>query len=348
MTTRTIAVTGVSGLLGQRLLPLLDASPAIGDVIGIDIRDPDRRARKLKFHRADIVNADLAPLFQGADTVVHLAAIVGPILDEALMTRVNADGTRRVLDAASRAGVQTIVRPSSAAVYGAWPNNAIPLTEDAALRPNPGYLPAILDAECERVLVEWAGARSGRVATRLRIAPIVGPGAHSLFALNACGTPPVAVRNATPAVQVAHLDDAAAAIVHAVEQRLEGVFNVASDGWLTHEDATELNPRRRFMPGIPAEAAERVLGVAWNSGLGDAPPTAVPYLVHAWVVANDRLKDTGWAPRHTNEEAILLGAPAPASSPLPWFAAVGAVLVGAFGATWWLTRRRRATRPTRA
>ena len=81
------------------------------------------------------------PILQGVDTVVHLAAIVGPILDESLMIRVNCDGTRRLLDAASRAGVRRIIRPSSAAVYGAWENNPVPITEDAPLRPNPGYLP---------------------------------------------------------------------------------------------------------------------------------------------------------------------------------------------------------------
>jgi hypothetical protein len=68
----------------------------------------------------------------------------------------------------------------------------------------------------------------------------------------------------------------------------------------------------------------------------------LPYLVHPWVVANDRLRDAGWAPRHTNEEALLLAMPADGGhGALPWVAAVSALLVGAAGATWWLTRRRR-------
>ena len=52
----------------------------------------------------------------------------------------------------SAAGVKKIVRPSSSAIYGAWANNPVPLTEDAPLRPSPSYLPAIVDAECERLL----------------------------------------------------------------------------------------------------------------------------------------------------------------------------------------------------
>lgn len=336
----TVAVTGVSGMLGQRLLPILDTNPAIGRIVGIDVRDPARRARKLEFHRVDIVTTDLSAHVRGADTVVHLAAIVSPILDEPLMTRVNCDGTRRVLDAAAAAGVRKVVRPSSAAVYGAWPNNPVPLTEDAPLRPNPGFLPAILDAESERLVAQWRDARSGRVGTRLRIAPVVGPGTGSLFAAIATGQAPLHVRNATQPVQVVHVEDAATALAAAVENDLDGVYNAAADGWMAHEEWEALLPRRH-LPGLPYEAAERMLQALWTTGLADAPPSALPYISQPWVIANDRLKAAGWAPRHTNEETILLSAPPDGSGALPWVAAVAAVVTGAGVATWWVTRRRR-------
>jgi hypothetical protein len=38
--------------------------------------------------------------------------------------------------------------------------------------------------------------------------------------------------------------------------------------------------------------------------MGDIPPGVVPYLVHPWVIANDKLKAEGWTPSRTNEEAI--------------------------------------------
>lgn len=335
-----IAVTGVAGFLGQRLLPLLDADPAVERVVGLDVRDPARRARKLEFHRVDVLNADLAPYLTGIDTLVHLAAIVGPILDDALATRVNCDGTRQVLEAATGAGVRKVVRPSSAAVYGAWANNPVPITEDAPLRPNPGFLPAMLDAECERLLVQWQRERDGRVATRLRIAPVVGDGAQTVFAAAVTGRPPVHVRHGHRSVQAIHVDDAAAALALAATGELAGVFNVAPDGWLDEEGLVALVGRRQ-VPALPVEAADRVLQALWSSGLGDAPPSVLPYLTQTWVVANDRLKDAGWKPLHTNEEAILLATPSPSPSPLPWIAAVGAVLAGAGAATWWLSRARR-------
>jgi nucleoside-diphosphate-sugar epimerase len=340
---RVIAVTGISGFLGQRLLPMLDASPRVDRIVGLDVRDPARRARKLEFHRLDVLGADLTPYVRGAEVIVHLAAVIGPMNDEALFARVNVGGTRRVLEAATHAGIAKVVRPSSTAVYGAWANNPVPLTEDAPLRPSPEYLPAIVDAECERLLAEWEQAQTGRRAVRLRIAPVVGAGAHSLFAAAALGRAPVRVRGAVPPVQVVHVDDAATALEVATNTDVDGAYNVAADGWLANDDAAALLPSRR-MPGMPYEIAARVLGAGWSTGLGDAPASVLPYLAHPWVVANDRLKSTGWKPLHSNDEAILLATPMAETSVLPWLAGAGAVTTGVALGTWWLTRARRRRR----
>jgi nucleoside-diphosphate-sugar epimerase len=340
---RVVAVTGISGFLGQRLLPMLDASPRVDRIIGLDVRDPARRARKLEFHRLDVLGADLTPYVRGADVMVHLAAVIGPMNDDELFTRVNVGGTRRVLEAATRAGIAKIVRPSSTAVYGAWANNPVPLTEDAPLRPSPDFLPAIVDAECERLLAEWEAAQPGRRTVRLRIAPVVGAGAHSLFAAAALGRAPVRVRGAAPPVQVVHVDDAAAALEIATNGDLDGAYNVAADGWLANDDAAALLPSRR-MPGMPLELAARMLSAGWVTGFGDAPASVLPYLAHPWVVANDRLKSAGWKPRHSNDEAILLATPVGETSVLPWLVGAGAVTAGAALGTWWLTRSRRKRR----
>jgi nucleoside-diphosphate-sugar epimerase len=334
-----VAVTGVSGFLGQRLLPLLDANPQVSRIVGLDVRDPARLARKLEFHRVDVLGTDLSPYLRDVGVVVHLASVLGPMPDEALFTRVNVDGTRRVLAAASSTGVRKIVRPSGTAVYGAWANNPVPITEDAPLRPSPGYLPAIVDGECERLVAQWASAAPGRIGTRLRIAPVVGAGAHSLFTLIATGRAPVRVRGATPPVQVVHVDDAAAALELSTAVDLDGAYNVAADGWLSYEEAGALLPGGR-LPALPAALATRVLTISWATGLGDAPPALVPYLTYPFVVANDRLKQAGWKPQHSNDEALLLATGSSQLQLVPLLVGAGAVTAGAALGTWWLTRRR--------
>jgi UDP-glucose 4-epimerase len=344
---RVVAVTGVSGVLAQRLLPLLDANPSIDRIVGLDVRDPARFARKLEFQRVDVHGADLVPYLRGVNAVVHLALAMDPMLDdEALARRVHVDGTRRLLDAAATANVAKFVIPSTTAVYGAWANNPVPLTEDAPLRPSPGFFAASVIAECERLVGEWAGPQTGRVGTRLRLAPVVGAGVHSLFASIALGHAPVRVRGAAPPVQVVHVDDAATALELAAVGDVSGALNVACDGWLDADEAAALVPGRR-PPGVPYDVAERYLAATWSTGIGDAPPSVLPYLVHPWVVANDRCKAAGWKPRHSNDEAILLSTPVGERSVVPWLAGAGALATGVGLGTWWLARRQRRARAVR-
>lgn len=342
-----IAVTGASGLVGQRLLPRLAEDDRVTRLIGLDVREPRRRVRNFDFHRVDIGSAELKPLLDAADVLVHLATVVDPIPDETLMARVNVEGARRVLDAAAAVGVRKVVRVSSAAVYGAWPNNPVPLTEDATLRPNPGFAPAVHAAEVERLLGEWREEHPAVTVTTLRSAPVLGAGAERLPSRLLLGRPPLRVRGATPAVQVVHVDDLVDALVLAIANDLPGTYNVAADGWLGADDVRALLPRS-LLPPMPAELLERVLGRLWASGLGDVPPTVVPYLVHPWVVANDRLRAAGWRPRHSNEDAIVEGLDSlpPPSHTIRYVA--GAVLAVTFGtAAGFLIRRRRRARVTR-
>lgn len=343
MNVSSIAVTGAAGLIGQPLLQVLADHPDVTRVIGLDVREPARRPRAAEFHRVDIAGTRLAPMLEGVDVIVHLAGVVDPIPDEALMARVNVGGTRQVLAAAAAVGVTRVVRVSSATVYGAWANNPVPLTEDVAVRPNPKFSPAVQGAEVERLLAEWHRDHPDVVTTTLRAAPVVGPGAERLPARILLGRPPLRVRGASPPVQVVHVDDLVSALALAATTDLPGVYNVAADGWLSADEAREL-VGRGSVPAIPEEALTRALERAWALGLGDVPPGIVPYLVHPWVIANDRLRAAGWVPRHTNEDAIREGVAALASArsgPDPRViagVAAGAVAVTVVG--YRVTRRR--------
>jgi UDP-glucose 4-epimerase len=342
----TVAVTGASGLVGQRLLPRL---PDVGvdRLVALDVRDPRRHVRSMAFHRIDVAHAEVKPVLEGVDVLVHLAGIVDPIPDEQLMARVNVHGTRRVLDAAAAVGVRKVVRVSPSSVYGAWANNPLPLTEDAPLRPNPIFSPAVQAAEVERLLAEWADEHPAVTVTTLRAAPVLGPGAERLSSRLLLGRPPVRVRGASPPMQALHVDDLVSALVLAVTRDLPGVFNAAADGWLSQDDVRSLLPRTLFPP-LPAELWERLLRRSWWSGLGDIPPGVVPYLVHPWVIANDRLEAAGWRPRHSNEEAILEGLDAlPPRPSLARYAILAAAAVAFGGAAGVLLRRRARHRRAR-
>jgi UDP-glucose 4-epimerase len=343
MDVSAVAVTGASGLVGQRLLPLLVGHPDVTRVVALDVREPGWRSRNLEFQRVDIAGTDLKPLLEGIDTVVHLAGVVDPIADESLMARVNVEGTRRVLAAAAAVGATRIVRISSSTVYGAWPNNPVPLTEEASLRPNPHFSPAVQGAEVERLIAEWRDEHPGVTVTTLRSAPVVGPGAERLPARILLGRPPLRVRGASMPVQVVHVDDLAAALALVATRDLPGVYNVAADGWLDAATARALLPRTR-VPAVPADVLERALRRTWALGMGDVPPGVVPYLVNPWVIANDKLRDAGWAPSRSNEEAVTEALFAlPPRHVRSRMVAAAVVLAALFGAAG-LRRRRKSKR----
>jgi nucleoside-diphosphate-sugar epimerase len=339
MDVTTVAISGASGLVGVRPAAEL-ASRDDGDrVVGLDFRDPPRRSR-FEFHRVDIASADLKLILEDADVIVHLASVVDPIPDEAFMQRVNVAGTHRVLEAAG--GARQVIRVSPTSVYGAWANNPVPLTEAAPLRPNPGFSPAVHAGEVERALAQWSGDHPGVSVTTLRAAPVVGPGADTLTSRLLLARPPLRVRDAAPPVQALHVDDLVNALVFTITESLTGTYNVAPDGWLSAEEAMAL-VGRTAVPPLPAEVLERALTRTWTSGVGEIPPGIVPYLTHPWVVANDRLRSTGWVPEHSNEEAIVEGLEAldtRSHSKLALALALGGAAVAAGAAAGAILRRR--------
>ncbi|MBM3675326.1 MAG: NAD-dependent epimerase/dehydratase family protein [Actinobacteria bacterium] len=330
MAASVVAVTGISGFLGQQLAPRLEPVPGVTRIVGLDVRESPRRTAHLEHHRVDIAGHDLQPLLAGVDTVVHLAAVVDPIADDALMARVNVHGTRRVLDAAAAVGARTVIRVSTAAAYGAWPTNPVPLTEDAPLRPNPGFGPAVQAAEVERMLYEWQREHPDVTVTTLRAAPVLGAGAAHLWARLLTAPGRVRVRGEAPPVQVVHVDDVVSALLCVVHGEHPGVFNVAAEGWLGPDAVAALVPPAT-MPALPSEVLRRALARTWATGVGDIPLGVVPYLVHPWVVASDRLEALGWRPAYSIEETLMETVDAAPTSAMPSLRTI-AIVAGATAA----------------
>ncbi|HUS60764.1 MAG TPA: NAD-dependent epimerase/dehydratase family protein [Acidimicrobiales bacterium] len=345
---RCVAITGVASGLGQRVLARLAVEGAVERVIGIDEGPPAFRPDVLEHHALDLRAADLKPLLEGCDTLIHLAWHHEGRGEE--MNRRNVDALRRTLDASGAAGVLSVVHLSSATVYGAWPDNAVPLREEAAIRPNPGFAHAAEQAECERLLAEWRDAHPGTRVAVLRPTVVLGTSRDETWLSRSLGgTAAIRVRSDQPPVQFVHADDVASAVHLAAERRLDGAFNVAPDGWVAGDTATELagGPPR---VGLPEPIARRVQAVAWRLGLTDRPPSLLPYLTHPWAVANDRLRAEGWEPERTNEEVLVAARPgsrwrelSPKRRQEIALAVSGTAIVGLVAGVVAVLRRRRTT-----
>lgn len=112
--SRTVAVTGATGFVGRHVLEALDGR-------GWNVRLLARHTPAEPLPESTTVTtgsledeAALAKLTDGADTILHLAgAIAAPTRGE--FFTINQEGTRRLAEAAQRAGVKRFVHMSSLA-----------------------------------------------------------------------------------------------------------------------------------------------------------------------------------------------------------------------------------------
>ncbi len=351
----TIAITGVAGLVGRRLVAVLERRPDVTRIVGIDRRTPEGfTSLRCVFRHADVRDPDLAAALHGIDVVIHLACQLDPIHDEAAMRAMNVDGTRNVVEAAERAGVDRLVHLSSVLAYGAAADNDVPLTEDSPLRGTPAFNYAEHKRDAELWLADWLREPRNLEVTVLRSAMVLGHGVDNVLTRLLEGPRLTTIRGYEPPMQFVHLDDLVAAIVHVIDHHLTGPYNVSAEGWLSYEEVLELVGRRPV--AIPEEFAFTSTERLWELGIGEHPPGLVYHLMHPWVMSPAKLVATGWQPHITNRAALvetvaehagyvaLLGVRARWSTVGAIAATVAAVTALLAGLGWRGWRRRRARR----
>ncbi len=114
-------MTGASGCVGRAVVRALLA--AGHDVVAAQRTRPSIFPAAVGWRAFDAgTPAVAASLFEGVDALVHLAATAHVVPRSSSevdrMVEVNGSGSRRVADAAARAGVRRMVYASSVAVYG--------------------------------------------------------------------------------------------------------------------------------------------------------------------------------------------------------------------------------------
>jgi len=322
--TPTVLVTGISGNLGLRLLPLL----ADYEILGVDLHAPETqhpvRFVQMDFGREESC-AQLLLLVKETRPVafLHLAFVIDPvrtgILDRDHMWQVNVAGTARVMEAISEANrdqviVEKFIFPSSVSVYGSdFPEAA---REDFPLRAH--SLPYAVDKmEAEQVVQQRAPALRGCSVYMLRPHIYAGTTVENYLLGAFRGTPngpgkaaarmraagkrlpmmlPYGEQYLRNKIQFVHVDDMArllAYIVHKTEpefQRLT-VLNVAGKGEaLTFGQCIQIaNGRVRRVPG--KSALGLVLRVLWKFGISAIPPAALPYMTGQYTMDTSALRN---------------------------------------------------------
>lgn len=277
-------IVGATGVLGRTLVPLLAAS-------GHEVLAASRSARPGPVDglpgtttvRLDVLDADAVHRVvdqHRPDAIVHVATAIPDPIDPkkvgeqfARTNRLRTEGTANLVVAAEAAGVSRIVAEGLAYAY--QQGDAI-RTEDAPLWVDPPKVFApVMDALRElEIRTRDAGG------TVLRFGHLYGPG--TVYAPGGSMTETVRARK-LPIVgrgasyfSFVHVEDAATAILAALDRPVTGTFNVVDDEpirmaeWLPwFADLLGARRPQRF-PAAIARMAIGPFGVTFMNGLAGA------------------------------------------------------------------------------
>lgn len=317
-----VLVTGGTGFVGGHTVGVLLAA---GVQVRLLVRDARRAARwsgHVELAHGDLRDgAALRAALGDVDAVLHLAALTwAPRPDQLWAT--NADGTRRLAEAAAEQGVRRVVYLSSYAAMGPAPPGGCRRTADPPA-PLSAYGRSKLAGE--QALAEIAAAR-GLAAVTLRAPAIYGPGDRALlplFRLVQRGWAPYPAGEQR--LQLLYVGDAAAALVRALSVA-PGTYPLAGPEVVTWPEALRaiaaaLGVRARLLrvpaallralgrmrpllgrwlgPQVPfdRDKAEEMLA-SWVADPGEAAPVLPPATVtplHQGLAATvEAYRNEGW------------------------------------------------------
>ena len=305
MAIRTL-VTGGSGYLGESVVRRLLER---GDTVRVlDLADNEDRPPEVELLRGDVRDPALvARAMSGVQRVHHDVAQVPLAKDREKFWSVNVEGTRTVLDAALKAGVEHVVLVSSSAVYGVPQTNPVTL----ATLPTPREAYGKAKLEGERLSREYV-ERGLRVSV-VRPRTVLGHGRLGIFQILfewvRRGRPVYLLGSGENRYQFVHVDDLVDLCSRADAQEKSGVYLAGTDRFGTMRELLEGLVRHagtgspvRSLPFRATQLAMTLTSKLGLSPLGD---------YHSLMYGREMFFDVGstrsaldWSPRHSNAEMI--------------------------------------------
>ncbi len=295
-----VAVTGAARGLGHALTVRLAASARIGRVVAIDDHRGD--VTGVLWRVVDVRDPALAGRLTGVDVVVHTDLDLAPDSDYRARRAFNVRGAQTVLTAAAASRVGRVVLVTSAMVYGARPDNPVPLDEAAPLGADPDGSVVGDMLEIEQLARRSARTHLGMAITVVRPAALVGEGVDTMVTRHFEAPRLLTVKGCAPRWQFCHTDDLVSALELAAAGVVSGEFAVGCDGWLEQEQVEELSGLRRIElhAGLTFGTAQRL----HRAGITPAPVTDLHFVVYPWVVDCRTLREAGWRPEFDNATAF--------------------------------------------
>jgi UDP-glucose 4-epimerase len=250
----------------------------------------------------DVRSREMSEILKGADLLIHLAFVMFHRNQRRRATDINIDGSIQTYEMAAMRGVKRIVVASSHTVYGAHPDNPIPLIETCERRPNR----ALRYAWCKGILEDYLDqyeTRNPQVKViRLRPCTVWGHNVPTTRALLYLSSIAVSAKGYNAPIQLLHESDMAQAFLLAtLEENAQGAYNIAPGDWICpHELRRALDIRALPLPNLAMPWVNRLM---YRFNLTEIPPTWLCLAKHPVLLSNQKLNDCfGWSPTHNSIE----------------------------------------------
>jgi nucleoside-diphosphate-sugar epimerase len=313
-----LVITGATGNVGTSLLAALRTDTTFDDIVGIARRPAGIDEPRVRFVTADIARDDLDEHLRGADAVVHLAWLIQPSRDDEMLHAVNVEGSRRVFDAAARAGVGTLVHASSVGTYATGPKDRA-VDESWPATGIPSLFYSRHKAECERMLDVLERERPQMRIVRLRPGLIFKREAATeirrLFAGPLVPSPlvraeliPVVPDVPRLRFQAVHSLDVGEAYRLALAADVRGAFNIAAEPVIDPAVLAELLGARRVP--VRGRMLRAAADATWKLRLQPSPAGWIDLALGVPIMDTTRARaELGWRERRSGTEALaeLLG-----------------------------------------
>jgi len=310
-----VAIVGATGNVGSALVRALQGEERVTEIIGIARRPPGDDWPKVTWRRADIARDNLDAALWGADVIVSLAWVIQPSHDEPAMRAINVDGSRRVFEAAARAGARALVYASSVGAYSPGPRDR-PVDESWPTGGIPTSFYSRHKAEVERILDRFERDHDDIRVVRMRPGLIfqrsAGAEIRRYFvgkllpsALLRRERIPFVPRIEGLRLQAAHADDVADAYRRAIlDEEARGAFNVAAEPVLDPDELARLLDARPI--GVPARLLRTIIDLTWRARLQPTPPGWLDMGLQGPVMDTTRVREVlGWSELRSSGEALL-------------------------------------------
>jgi UDP-glucose 4-epimerase len=308
-----VVVTGATGNAGTSTVQALSGSPAIDEIVGLARRQPTWAPPKTSWVEANVLTADLAAIFEGADAVIHLAWAIQPSRDAVTLERINVEGSRRVFEAVAAAGVPKLVHASSVGAYSRGPKDR-KVDENWPTEGTPTSFYSRHKVAVERELDRFEADNPKTRVVRLRPALIfkdeaateirrlfVGPFLPNFLLRR--GLLPALPRVDRLRFQAVHSEDVGRAYLRAVLADVEGAFNIAAEPPLSPEEMAERIGVRSFP--VPARVVRRLADLSWRMRLQPTPPGWLDMALNVPLMSSDRAREVlDWEPRYSGVDAL--------------------------------------------